>query len=305
MRCQKFKKSIPDAYSPKACKLFYAHGCQVHGHFVFVDAVNAPNSVPSTSTTAQAPITGYMKPCPYLALEKTGSDCNFYGQRYSQLESNFEKLKASILRDCCHLVDTIEVVYQCEFEAAARTPGTKEYLFFNHGNLKVNSKPPPQMAVRDGLRGGCVELYSLKAEADHDHDVSYFDINSLYPFICLKNKFVVGPGIHLLGSKMLGRLRLDTVKGCFMYHDPLEKEERECDGIIQVKISIDRNNHSLSQFPFLPIRIKETGSDKMKTYRAACFQCLKDKNKNLCQHDMAQRTWRDTYTCIEVAYAVV
>ena len=99
-----------------------------------------------------------MKPCPYLALKTTGSDCNFYGQWYSQLESNFEKLKASILRNCRHLVDTIEVVYQCEFEAEARTPGTKEYLFFNSGNLKANSKPAPQMAVRDGLIGGCVEL---------------------------------------------------------------------------------------------------------------------------------------------------
>ena len=78
MRRQKFKKSIPDAYSPIARKLFYANGCQVHGHFVFVGAANAPNSAPSTSTTAQTPITGYMKPCPYLALETTGSDCNFY-----------------------------------------------------------------------------------------------------------------------------------------------------------------------------------------------------------------------------------
>ena len=49
------------------------------------------------------------------------------------------------------------------------------------------------MAVRKGLRGGVVELTNLIAVADSEKDVSYFDINSLYPFICLKNKFVVGP----------------------------------------------------------------------------------------------------------------
>ena len=82
------------------------------------------------------------------------------------------------------------------------------------------------MAVQNGLRGGCVELFNLVAVADSEHDVSYFDINSLYPFICLKNKFVVGPGLHLLGPKMVSRLSLDRERGCFLYHDPVDSSVR-------------------------------------------------------------------------------
>ena len=31
-RRQRFNRSIPDAFSPKARKLFYAHGCRAHGN---------------------------------------------------------------------------------------------------------------------------------------------------------------------------------------------------------------------------------------------------------------------------------
>ena len=160
------------------------------------------------------------------------------------------------------------------------------------------------MAVRNRLRGGCVELFNLVAVADSEHDVSYFDINSLYPFICLKNKFVVGPGLHLLGPKMVSRLSLDRERGCFLYHDPVDSTVRQCDGVMQVRIGIPANNHSLSQFPFLPIRNKEPGTQNFKTFRASCLLCLENRHKGLCKHSMSQRVWRDTYTCGEVAYAV-
>ena len=103
-------------------------------------------------------------------------------------------IKERIMSNCRHEVDTIEVMYQCEFEAQLKTAGTAIYEFFNslETDLTPKSKPPPAMAVRNGLRGGCVELFSLVAQRDADYEVLYFDINSLYPFIALKNKFVTG-----------------------------------------------------------------------------------------------------------------
>ena len=91
-------------------------------------------------------------------------------------------MKRSILRDCAHLVDKIEVVYQCEFDAAVRTPGTPQHQFFNSSPQLAKSKVLPKMVIRDGLRGGCVELYSLSAEADEDHEVCYYDINRYVKF---------------------------------------------------------------------------------------------------------------------------
>ena len=131
----------------------------------------------------------------------------------------------------------------------------------------------------------------------------FSSLSSLYPYIALKNKFVVGAGIHLLGEKKLALLTLDYGQGCFVYQDPLQGTLQECDGIIRCQIGVDRMNHSVNQLPFLPVRIKED-SVQNKTYRIACLKCLQEKHEGLCPHDMSKRVWTDTYTCVEVAYAV-
>ena len=69
------------------------------------------------------------------------------------------------------------MVYQCEFGKRVKTPGTKEYQFFQPAGHQNKPKKPPPMAIRDGLRGGCTELFCIDAEADQDHEVSYYDIN--------------------------------------------------------------------------------------------------------------------------------
>ena len=86
----------------------------------------------------------------------------------------------SILKDHADDIKEVEVVYQCEFQKRVKTPGTKEHQFFKSletGPTSPKSKKPPPMAVRDGLRGGCVELFSVDAEADDENDIFYFDIN--------------------------------------------------------------------------------------------------------------------------------
>ena len=115
----------------------------------------------------------------------------------------------------------------------------------------------------------------------------------------------MGPGIHLLGDKMIKRLRLDYERGCFLYQDPLDGTEKECGGVMQIQIGVERGNQEVNKLPFLPIRIKTKSSKAFKTYRASCKKCVIEENKGLCKHNMSQRMWRETYTCEEVAYAVV
>ena len=96
--------------------------------------------------------------------------------------NSFERTLDNIRKNYAHEVDQIEVVYQCEFEKRVRTPGTKEYQFFQSSeHLNPRSKKPPPMTIRDGLRGGCVELMSLSAEANDSHEVLYQDINRWEP----------------------------------------------------------------------------------------------------------------------------
>ena len=92
--------------------------------------------------------------------------------------NSFERTVDYIRKNYAHEVDQIEVVYECDFEKRVRTPGTKEYQFFqSSGHLNPRSKKPPPMAIRDGLRGGCVELMSLSAKADDSHEIVYQEIN--------------------------------------------------------------------------------------------------------------------------------
>ena len=230
-----------------------------------------------------------------------------------------------ILKECRDKVSSIEIVYQCEFETQMRTPGNPIYNFFNSStnSLSAKTKSPPPMAPRSGLRGGCVEVFDLVGKADDEFDIHYWDINrfvistffstminekhslisSLYPFICMQHKFVVGAGIRLKGPKMTSRLNLHPEKGMFVYHDPSDDVVKEIDGIVQVVIGVPRDNHDVNQLPFLPIRI-DKGKDKNKSFRGTCKRCLMEKRKTLCKHDMLKRRWRDTYTVKEVGYAV-
>ena len=104
---------------------------------------------------------------------------------YIKKEFDFKRLIDGIKKDYGDEVAEIEIIYECQFKNKMKTPGTKEYQFFNspEASLRPNSKKPPPMAIRDGLRGGCVELMCLSAEADMEYDVFYQDINRLVHFL--------------------------------------------------------------------------------------------------------------------------
>ena len=94
----------------------------------------------------------------------------------------------------------------------------------------------------------------MVSHATPTYDLHYFDANSLYPFSALTNRFVVGPGVRLIGPDMLSRLRLDREKGHFVYADPQEGGQlKECDGMIMVTIGLEPDNHEVNRLPFLPI----------------------------------------------------
>ena len=221
-------------------------------------------------------------------------------------------MRKRILKECSDRIDSIEVIYHCQFQKLLKTPGNDIYRFFNSSSESMTAKtrPPPPLSPRSGLRGGCVEVFNMVGKADHEYDVHYWDINSwvffyhrflfkhgfwsnylpifsLYPYICMQNKFVCGPSIHLKGAKMTSRLQLDQDSGMFLYHNPDNDTFQEVDGVMQIIIGVPRENRRVNQMPFLPMRISK-GKDRMKAFRATCKKCVMERRKTLCTHNMLQ-----------------
>ena len=121
---RRFCRSLPDAYSKTAQKLFYSMGCFVHSHFITSGNI--------------------CKPCPLLPATATPADKNIYGEVYAVKKQRFDKMIARILKECSDIT-SIELMYECEWQVLLQTPGTDVYKFFNE-NKDVSSKtkrPPP------------------------------------------------------------------------------------------------------------------------------------------------------------------
>ena len=118
------------------------------------------------------------KPCNQLPIGTTLNDKNIYGEVYAVKKQRFDKMISKIL-ECYDEIDSVELMYQCDFEKDLHTPGTDIYNFFNSSDTEVTpkTKPPPPMRPRNGLRGGTVESYSMVATSSDTHGVYYIDIN--------------------------------------------------------------------------------------------------------------------------------
>ena len=195
------------------------------------------------------------------------------------------------------------VMYECQFFDQMKTPGTDIYNFFQANKLSIKSKKPKIMQPRLSLKGGNVTLFRVLARANKEYEICYLDINSHYPSIGIRHDFVCGKAAHLLGPNMTSRLTYDALKWSFVYHDPVDGTTSLCDGIVQCTISIPFENHKLNAFPFLPVHYKFK-KNQPELYRASCFQCLKEKCKRLCDHDMEAKKFTGVWTLSEIAYNI-
>ena len=126
-----------------------------------------------------------------------------YGDQHRVLDNRFQAMKRRILARYADKIESIHVKYQCEFETELRSPRSDIFKFFNSEGMLTQTKPIPIMAIRSGCRGGTTCLYQMVAHASKTYKIHYLDVNSLYPFIAMKNNFIVGPGIRLLVPEMI------------------------------------------------------------------------------------------------------
>ena len=151
-----------------------------------------------------------------MPANSTPADKNIFNETYLSVNNRFEDIKRRIFKTCPDKVKKIIVMYECYFYDEMKTPGSPIHNFFKSSNLSIKSKKPQIMQPREALKGGSVQLFRVIARADENYEILALDINSLYPHVGIKNNFVCGRGIHLLGPKMLSRLQFDHHKKCFV-----------------------------------------------------------------------------------------
>jgi len=105
-------------------------------------------------------------------------------ERYEQTMTRIEQItKAGY---------TVKVIWECEFDASKiveRKPHSLTHPIVRHGPLNTS----------DGLYGDRTEAMILHYRIDEDAEtIHYWDVMSLYPFICKYYKFPIGhPIIHV------------------------------------------------------------------------------------------------------------
>ena len=134
---KRFFSSTPDLYSPGLKKAYKLFGCRFHGHFLTVINPNDGSKL--------------LKPCPYLPLGTTLDSKSIYGDTYRQIQQREQRSRQRILTEFASEVESIEIVYQCDFEAQMADPTSDVYQFFN-GRLQGTDLAPP-LRLRDALKG--------------------------------------------------------------------------------------------------------------------------------------------------------
>ena len=188
--------------------------------------------------------------------------------------------------------------------------------FFENRYPKI---PPKQLNIRDAvslkynahiffkkkyflsflqIRGGRVEQFCTlwDKESNPSSTLSYRDINSLYPSICLHQKFGCGPYEHLVDQ--------NKIQKTFNYNE--EKYEFQDEngntlyGLVTCRVGIARENahHFKQNIAILPHKIKIDSTEM--TFYPMCGSCLKLQSKKSCIHNNFERSWVDTYDLIEL-----
>ena len=114
---------------------------------------------------------------------------------------------------------------------------------------------------------------------------SFFDVNSLYPFIALQGFFPVGDTIRIIGHML---------EGVKWKSNELFYNDKRLFGIAHVIVYTPQ----VLDKPILQIKVK----DQAKIF-ALCKICARSGLVDICKHTKTERSWDSSYTIEELEYA--
>ena len=184
----------------------------------------------------------------------------------------------------------IELVVQneCDWRKQKKdSKGSDDLLAKVCSDLK--SDPLFRLIPRVAMRGGLLDVYHLKwKESDFpDETFYYMDINSLYPFVAMTEKYPVGEYEVIIGSE-LEKIEVDSKSGKILYkNEPIEHGA----AFVRVEAPSDLMH------PFLQFRVKNKFN-----FLTICQLCVLNKRKT-CRHT-AENFLQSTWMISDLAFAV-
>ncbi len=252
-----FNETIPDLYSPITKEAMFYCGCYWHGHHT--NCLINPNAKSSTLNST---------------VKKS----------YLQLNDELHKKMKSLLENHPNEVISATIQWECDYlQKREKVPEIKDFLL-NH------YKPGPlyRLKPRTAIRGAYFENFALKWVKNENNDETFYalDLNGMYSYCAIKNKFMTGPYKILVGSL------LDDIK---FINDRFYYKNNEMFGTMLLTIVPPKNLFE----PFLLYRL-ENGT----TVNTLCSKCAEKKIIVKCYHSDEERSITSTYFISEINYAI-
>jgi len=248
-----FKQGMPDLYSKAFGEIILYNGCYWHAHS---DCLINKNATPLTI---------------HPVFNKT----------FQEINDNFDQKLASLLQN--KEIKEIKIVWECQYLQMRQSPEFQ--AFFK--NFK--QRPLERLSTRESIRGGIIDCYALKWLQNENLNESFYclDMNGMYPWIGINNKFFFGKYDILIGEEIE---KIEFKNGNFFYDNSSEP----LNGLMQITILPPKNLF----YAFLPIKLKNN-----RTVFTLCFECAQNSLKT-CHHSDNQRALTSVYYISEIKYAI-
>ena len=204
---------------------------------------------------------------------------NFPAEEVSKAELEFEQKVAKLLLNHKDEIDEVVIVWECEVKS--------DVNFKNFVDTAYITRPLHRLIPRDCYKGAFHDNYHLRwcHNENEQERLLYFDINGLYSFVAIKNKFMINKYITLIG-KSLDNIQIKQNQ--FFY------EGKRAMGAIFLTILPPNNLF----YPFLVYKAKNG-----LLFNTLCSACS-ELQLNVCTHSDNQRAITGCYMISEIEYCL-
>lgn len=247
-----FKEAVPDAYCATKKSAFFICGCFFHNHY-YNCTINK---------------------------KATKDSITIHGQTFEQANQEFEQKLMKLLSNNPGEVSSCIVVYECQMKQNSDFQSflKNDYIW----------APITRLIPRDAFKGAYFDTYALKWSKleNPNENLYYFDINGLYSFVALQNKFMVGKYLVLIGN---------TINNLKVIENKFYLDGKRVLGAILLTILAPDN----LLYPFLSCKSKSN-----TLFNSLCKQCSEMKSGMRCHHTEKQRAITGVFMISEVEYAL-
>ena len=250
-----FKEAIPDLYSPVTKKAYFFQGCVFHGHFENCTINKQANELTK----------------------------NPFGKTYKELNEEFFSKMNILFTNNPDEISEVVIIWECWYRNLRSECSILQTF------LKTNFMPHPlfRLNPRTCVRGAYFDVFALQwSQKLFPNEKLYFlDVNGLYSFCAIKNKFMTGKYLDLIGT---------TLKDLFIIDNKFYYKKNKIMGSILLTILPPKD----LVYPFLLYR-----TTNGQTVNTLCRTCA-ENHLIKCKHNETERAITSCYMLSEIEFAL-